>query len=183
MLLKENGIVTKKKFINVEIENIRIKMQLDTGSDITIVNEETWKFIGKPKLSKSTKSSTRYYSKELVYTFCLFFNLHLHATLRKYAFSHDGCWAALVADILQRKCDVINRGFSGYNSRWCKKILSSVLNKNELKDAVFVTIFLGANDCADEKINPLQHVPVDEYKNNMVEMVQMLQVKVLLYLN
>ncbi|XP_052824707.1 isoamyl acetate-hydrolyzing esterase 1 homolog isoform X1 [Octopus bimaculoides] len=96
-------------------------------------------------------------------------------SITQYAFSHDGCWAALVADILQRKCDVINRGFSGYNSRWCKKILSSVLNKNELKDAVFVTIFLGANDCADEKINPLQHVPVDEYKNNMVEMVQMLQ--------
>lgn len=41
--------------MNVEIENIRIKMQLDTGSDVAIVNEETWKYVSKPKLSKSIR--------------------------------------------------------------------------------------------------------------------------------
>ncbi|GAB1599931.1 Hypothetical predicted protein [Argonauta hians] len=96
-------------------------------------------------------------------------------SITQYAFGYDGCWAALVADNLQRKCDIINRGFSGYNTRWCKKILPSVLSKTELKDAVFVTIFLGANDCGDVNINPLQHVPVHEYKTNLVEMVHILQ--------
>lgn len=45
---KVNGNVTKRKFVNVKIEK-------DTGSDITIVGEETWKYMSKPKLSKYTK--------------------------------------------------------------------------------------------------------------------------------
>lgn len=93
-------------------------------------------------------------------------------SITQYGFSHDGCWVALIADFLQRKCDVFNRGFSGYNSRWCKKILSSILSSEDLKDTVFVTIFLGANDCADKDINPHQHVPVDEYKTNMCAIVK-----------
>ncbi|XP_029647992.1 uncharacterized protein K02A2.6-like [Octopus sinensis] len=55
MSSKGNGKVTKRKFANGKIKNIKVNMQLAIRSDITIVNEETWKYIDKPKLNKSTK--------------------------------------------------------------------------------------------------------------------------------
>ena len=39
-------------------------------------------------------------------------------SLTQYAFGSEGGWAAMLADKLQRKADVVNRGFSGYNTRW-----------------------------------------------------------------
>lgn len=48
-----------------------------------------------------------------------------------------------------RKCDVLNRGFSGYNTRWAKIILPRLIRKgNALDSPVAVTIFFGANDSA-----------------------------------
>lgn len=48
-----------------------------------------------------------------------------------------------------RKCDVLNRGFSGYNTRWAKIILPRLIGKgNVLDNPVAVTIFFGANDSA-----------------------------------
>eukprot|EP00106_Octopus_bimaculoides_P019064 XP_014786506.1 PREDICTED: uncharacterized protein K02A2.6-like [Octopus bimaculoides] len=42
-------------------------MQLNTGSDITSMNEKTWKYISKPKLSKSTKVAHDVMSKRLYF--------------------------------------------------------------------------------------------------------------------
>ena len=39
----------------VKIQNKKVKMQLDSGSDISIINTQTWKNIGKPTLLKSNK--------------------------------------------------------------------------------------------------------------------------------
>lgn len=48
-----------------------------------------------------------------------------------------------------RKCDVLNRGFSGYNTRWAKIILPRLIRKGNILDSpVAVTIFFGANDSA-----------------------------------
>lgn len=48
-----------------------------------------------------------------------------------------------------RKCDVLNRGFSGYNTRWAKIILPRLVRKGSgLDSPVAVTIFFGANDSA-----------------------------------
>ncbi|KAL4229114.1 isoamyl acetate-hydrolyzing esterase [Mactra antiquata] len=95
-------------------------------------------------------------------------------SLTQYGYSHDGCWAAFVADHLQRKCDVINRGFSGYNTRWCKIILPKLVTKADVTDTKMVTIFLGANDSVDSVLCPNQHVPLNEFKKNMIDMVQYL---------
>jgi lysophospholipase L1-like esterase len=43
--------------------------------------------------------------------------LLLGDSLTQFGFGANGCWVALLADALQRKCDVINRGLSGYNSQ------------------------------------------------------------------
>ena len=44
-----------KKYLNVKIQNKKVKMQLDMGSDISIINIQTWKNIRKPTLLKLNK--------------------------------------------------------------------------------------------------------------------------------
>ncbi|XP_060077329.1 isoamyl acetate-hydrolyzing esterase 1 homolog [Ylistrum balloti] len=95
-------------------------------------------------------------------------------SITQFSFSNDGCWGSMLADLLQRKCDVINRGFSGYNSRWCVKILSKVFEEFASSDVAMVTIFLGAND-SNLPANSHQHVPAEEYKSHLISMVEKLQ--------
>lgn len=48
-----------------------------------------------------------------------------------------------------RKCDVLNRGISGYNTRWAKLILPRLIPESTGADSIVaVTIFFGANDSA-----------------------------------
>lgn len=49
----------------MQINNMRVKMLLDMGSDILIVNETTWKEIGKPLLKRTCKVATSVYGKKL----------------------------------------------------------------------------------------------------------------------
>ncbi|EFB27457.1 hypothetical protein PANDA_012400, partial [Ailuropoda melanoleuca] len=75
-----------------------------------------------------------------------------------------------------RKCDVLNRGFSGYNTRWAKIILPRLISKGNSPDSpVAVTIFFGANDSALKDENPKQHVPLAEYAENLSSMVRYLR--------
>uniref|UniRef100_A0A673V0I3 Isoamyl acetate-hydrolyzing esterase 1 homolog n=1 Tax=Suricata suricatta TaxID=37032 RepID=A0A673V0I3_SURSU len=75
-----------------------------------------------------------------------------------------------------KKCDVLNRGFSGYNTRWAKIILPRLIKKGTgLDSPIAVTIFFGANDSALKDENPKQHVPLDEYAANLKSMVRYLQ--------
>ncbi|XP_042838466.1 isoamyl acetate-hydrolyzing esterase 1 homolog isoform X1 [Panthera tigris] len=88
----------------------------------------------------------------------------------------QGGWGASLADKLVRKCDVLNRGFSGYNTRWAKIILPRLIKKGTgLDSPVAVTIFFGANDSALKDENPKQHVPLDEYVANLKSMVRYLK--------
>ncbi|KAL8584901.1 hypothetical protein ACOMHN_043538 [Nucella lapillus] len=92
-------------------------------------------------------------------------------SITQLSFSSDGCWGALVADNLQRKCDVVNRGFSGYNARWCRPLLPQIVKGDQAKNVAAVTIFLGANDSNDFETNPRQHVPLEEYGQCLTAMV------------
>lgn len=49
---KINSLLSAKK---KRIETTGVEMSLDTGSDTTMINEETWRQIGKPKIFKSTE--------------------------------------------------------------------------------------------------------------------------------
>uniref|UniRef100_A0A8C3WLD1 1-alkyl-2-acetylglycerophosphocholine esterase n=1 Tax=Catagonus wagneri TaxID=51154 RepID=A0A8C3WLD1_9CETA len=88
----------------------------------------------------------------------------------------QGGWGASLADKLVRKCDVLNRGFSGYNTRWARVILPRLIGKGSGRDSpAAVTIFFGANDSALKEENPRQHVPLAEYEANLKSMVQYLR--------
>ncbi|NXX80188.1 IAH1 esterase, partial [Urocolius indicus] len=96
-------------------------------------------------------------------------------SITEFSFQEDG-WGAYLAERLVRKCDVVNRGFSGYNTRWAKLILPRLIPESDsAENTVAVTIFFGANDSALKDLNPKQHVPLEEYAANLKAMVQYLK--------
>jgi hypothetical protein len=60
----------------------------------------------------------------------------------------DRGWAAGLADAYGRKADVINRGYSGYNSRWALHLLDRVFPAAPAPPPELATVMLGANDAA-----------------------------------
>ena len=80
----------------------------------------------------------------------------------------DGGWVSQLAWRYQRRADVLNRGFSGYNTRWTLAAASS-LQLGPHGDAALTVLFLGANDAALHSLNPRQHVPLPEYERKCVQ--------------
>ncbi|NXS98918.1 IAH1 esterase, partial [Jacana jacana] len=96
-------------------------------------------------------------------------------SITEYAFQENG-WGTSLAERLVRKCDVVNRGLSGYNTRWAKLILPRLISGSTgAESTVAVTIFFGANDSALKELNPKQHVPLEEYAANLKSMIQYLK--------
>lgn len=88
-------------------------------------------------------------------------------------------WAGLLAAAYARRADVLNRGFSGYNTRIAVDLLPSVFGAgagdvaSHVGRPLFVTVFFGANDAARPSATPpCQHVPLDEFEGNLREMVR-----------
>jgi lysophospholipase L1-like esterase len=67
-----------------------------------------------------------------------------------------------------RRVDVMNRGFSGYNSKWGLTIVREVVVQ-ERPDLVFV--FFGANDACDG----LQQVPLKDFQSNTEKIVNIIR--------
>ncbi|KAI9477846.1 MAG: GDSL Lipase/Acylhydrolase [Benjaminiella poitrasii] len=87
-------------------------------------------------------------------------------------------YGALLANAYVRKVDVINRGFSGYNTEWALPILRQLLPTvhEQQKQACrihLMTIFFGANDAA-LPFSP-QHVPLDRFESNLEAMIDLVQ--------
>ncbi|KAK7904337.1 hypothetical protein WMY93_016944 [Mugilogobius chulae] len=83
-------------------------------------------------------------------------------SITQFSFQPNG-WGAEIANKLARKCDVVNRGLSGYNSRWARIMASdSYLNLSVHREHI-----------ARNK-NPQQHVPLQEYSENLKELIKIL---------
>jgi isoamyl acetate esterase len=80
-------------------------------------------------------------------------------------------WAATLANVYQRRADVINRGCSGYNTQNYLQYIPLPSCNN----VCLVTIFFGANDASLFHENPRQHVPLDDYRRNLKTLVQRVQ--------
>ncbi|XP_020774957.1 isoamyl acetate-hydrolyzing esterase 1 homolog [Boleophthalmus pectinirostris] len=96
-------------------------------------------------------------------------------SITQFSFQPNG-WGAEIANKLARKCDVVNRGLSGYNSRWAKILLPRLVGAQDSTDSpiVAVTVFFGANDAALKDKNRQQHVPLQEYSENLKEIIKIL---------
>ncbi|SCU93360.1 LAMI_0E14092g1_1 [Lachancea mirantina] len=77
--------------------------------------------------------------------------------------------AALV-NAYTRKLDIVQRGFSGYTSRWGLKLLPKIL-ENEGPNVVMTTIFFGSNDAV--QAGP-QAVELSEFKKNINSLTQLM---------
>ena len=75
-------------------------------------------------------------------------------------------WVASLSDYWSRKVDVVNRGFSGYNSRWGLSIISNAVLSHRPD---LVVIFFGANDAVIPE--GLTHVLLPDFISNIENMV------------
>lgn len=73
-------------------------------------------------------------------------------------------WAAGLAHTYGRRADVVNRGFSGYTSKWCALMLPTLFPADDpaWEVPLLAVVFLGANDAALPTRE--QHVTVHEYQ-------------------
>jgi lysophospholipase L1-like esterase len=81
-----------------------------------------------------------------------------------------GGYGARVADRYARRMDVLNRGYSGYNTRWALERVAEVFPTSAAAadNVKLVTVFFGANDAALPDLSGArQHVPLDEYRRNL----------------
>ncbi|KAI7869344.1 SGNH hydrolase-type esterase domain-containing protein [Spinellus fusiger] len=89
-------------------------------------------------------------------------------------------FGAALADVYQRKLEVINRGFSGYTTKWGLPVLKQLLptveeQQKRAAKVKLMTIFFGANDASLPVSH--QHVPLKDYKDNLLKMVSMIKNK------
>ena len=96
--------------------------------------------------------------------------------------SHDdNGWGFQLQKRYIRRADVLNRGLSGWNSRWLRQHIDSILRADrppvgptggEIETSKFLvsTLWIGANDSrllpADPSVNK-HRVPLDEFRENV----------------
>ncbi|KAF7838322.1 GDSL esterase/lipase [Senna tora] len=93
-----------------------------------------------------------------------------------------GGWGVDLANTFSRKADVLIRGYGGYNTKWALFLLHQLfplmwlLFQDTTKPPVATTIFFGANDAAlSGRSSERQHVPIEEYKENLRKIVHHLK--------
>ena len=84
----------------------------------------------------------------------------------QYGFGEDSKWVSYLSNSLQRKCDIINRGFSGYNTDNIKSFLPDILQDFDADSVCGVILMLGSND-STKSSNKIQHVPLERFKANL----------------
>lgn len=104
--------------------------------------------------------------------------LLLGDSLTQQSFEPQGFGTALAAAYArERKADVLNRGFSGYNSRLLSRVVPSVLAQlgGPLDRVALVTLLVGSNDAT--RPGSSQHVPVGEYVQNLHAIIAMVHAR------
>ena len=83
-------------------------------------------------------------------------------------------WATYLSEWYEgRRVDIINRGFSGYNSRWILQLLPNIATKDLIRESIFATVFLGANDSVNQEAP--QHISLDDYRSNINSIISFLK--------
>jgi lysophospholipase L1-like esterase len=81
-------------------------------------------------------------------------------------------WGATLANVYQRRADVINRGCAGYNTRHYR-----LLPLEDIDSVCLTVIFFGANDAALLEEAEHQYVPIPEYADHLKQLIQMVRTK------
>lgn len=101
-------------------------------------------------------------------------------SITQQSFAPSG-WGAAVAAVYQRTADITLRGYSGYNTRWALNTLPAIFPAGAAATTTpaLVTVLLGANDAnlpaplrKQSASASRQHVPLDEYVDNLRSIVR-----------
>lgn len=87
--------------------------------------------------------------------------------------SVDVGWASLLSAAYSRRADVLNRGFSGYNTEWALNLVPKIFGV--IDQVLFATVWLGANDAAVP--GHCQHVPIDAYQENLASILRLMRAR------
>jgi len=79
----------------------------------------------------------------------------------------DEGWGILLSEAYSRKADIINRGYSGFNTKWALHLLPQIFTDNAFPSVKFITLWFGANDASLVHLNKRQHIPLDKYEANL----------------
>ncbi|KAJ2529465.1 isoamyl acetate-hydrolyzing esterase [Coemansia sp. RSA 1935] len=77
-------------------------------------------------------------------------------------------WTAQLAQTYLRRMDVVNRGLSGFNTRWAKHTVPRIISTQNIR---LVCILFGSNDA--QFAPGKYHVPVDEFTDNLRDITRM----------
>lgn len=83
-------------------------------------------------------------------------------------------FGASLVNAYTRKIDIVQRGLSGYNSRWALQVLPKILESERSEDIALSLVFFGTNDSAH---HGAQQVELPEFKQNSTKIIQMLKEK------
>ncbi|KAF2240448.1 SGNH hydrolase [Trematosphaeria pertusa] len=70
-----------------------------------------------------------------------------------------------------RRLDVVNRGFSGFNTDQALRVLPKIIPDPDQTRVRFMVILFGSNDACFAEAQNGQHVPLAQYKKNLVELL------------
>jgi len=70
-----------------------------------------------------------------------------------------------------RRLDVVNRGFSGFNTEQGLRVLPTIIPDPERARIRFMAVLFGSNDACFSEAQNGQHVPLDQYKKNLVRII------------
>ncbi|CAG8961822.1 hypothetical protein HYFRA_00013998 [Hymenoscyphus fraxineus] len=80
-------------------------------------------------------------------------------------------FGAALAERTERCVDVVNRGFSGYNTSNILRILERLIPVPEVARVEVLLLLLGANDACLPTSSTNQHIPLTEYRQNLKKII------------
>ncbi|XP_051130561.1 GDSL esterase/lipase CPRD49-like [Andrographis paniculata] len=79
-----------------------------------------------------------------------------------------GGWGSILADLYNRKADIIFRGYTGWNSRLALQFIDQIFPKDDANPPSLVIVYYGGNDSMLPHPTGMgPHVPLPEYVENM----------------
>lgn len=98
-------------------------------------------------------------------------------SITQFAWQKGGIGSEL-ANFYQRRLDLVNRGYSGYNTTWALHVAKTVfptefVESRQIKKKRIVTIWLGANDAV---LPPKpQSVEIPQFKENLNKLIDIIE--------
>jgi lysophospholipase L1-like esterase len=88
-------------------------------------------------------------------------------------------WTAQLSEYYIRRCDVINRGLSGYTTRHARLIESHAISNEDLSRTSLLTIWFGANDAAVDPPGNQPRISLFKYEEHIKYLVDAVQKRAL----